>query len=138
MLVDLNIKRGVLIISQQGYLEKIVSQFQMQDAKHVLTLIGAHFKMMAVKKSKMELESSYMKNIPYLSCVGCVVYAMLSSQPSITYGVGLISTYISISERSHWQVAKWLLQYLKGSLDLKLVYSKNENQGYKLLGYLDK
>ena len=47
-------KRGVLTLSQQSYLEKVVSQFGMMDAKHVLTPIGAHFKLMAVKKSEVE------------------------------------------------------------------------------------
>ena len=50
-------KRGVLIISKQNFLEKVINQFGMRDAKHVLTLIGAHFELMAVNNSEVELEA---------------------------------------------------------------------------------
>ena len=39
--------------------------------------------------------------------------------------------------RSHQQAMKWLLHYLKGTLNLKLVYSRNRQQGCKLVGNYD-
>ena len=115
----------------------MVSQFGMMDAKHVLTQIAAHFKLMAVKKSKVEREASFMKHVPYMSCIGSIMYAMVSSRPDIAYGIGLISRFMSNPGRSHWQAAKWLLRYLKGTLGEKLIYSRNGQQGCKLVGYCD-
>ena len=41
----------------------------MQDAKYVLTLIGAHFKLIEIKEIEVELEVGLIKHAPYASCV---------------------------------------------------------------------
>ena len=118
-------KRGILTTSQQGYLKKVINQFGIWDAKHVLTRIGAHFKLIAIKKSEVELEPSLMKHAPYASC-GTIMYVMVCSRTDIAYEIGLISRFMSNPGISHWKATNWLLHYLKGTLTLKLGYSRNK------------
>ena len=92
---------------------------------------------MVVKESKVELEAGLMKHVSYANCIESIMYAIVSSRSDITYGVGLINRFMNNPGKSHWQVAKWLLCYLKGILDVKLVYSRNEQQSCKLIGYCD-
>ena len=55
----------------------------------------------------------------------------------MAYGVGLVSHYMSRPSRNHWQAAKWLLRYLKGTSNLKLVYAKRFEKEPEVIGYCD-
>ena len=75
-----------------------------------------------------------MKNVPYASAIGCLMYAMLCSRPDICYTIGLVSRYQSNPSEAHWKAVKRILRYLKGTVDYSLCY-----QGKDLLlrGYTD-
>lgn len=47
--------KGVLNLSQKGYLDKIIQVFNMQQAKNVNAPIGAHFKLVALKYHEIEI-----------------------------------------------------------------------------------
>ncbi|XP_073120505.1 secreted RxLR effector protein 161-like [Henckelia pumila] len=50
---------------------------------------------------------------------------------------GLLSRFMSKPRRDHWQVVKWLFRYLKGTSQLKLVYSGIGNPICTVAGYCD-
>ena len=78
-----------------------------------------------------------MKKVPYLNIVGCLMYAMVATIPDIAYGVGLASRFMSCPSKVHWQVVKWLLRYLNGTSNLRLLYGNNEVEGNNIKGYCD-
>ena len=78
-----------------------------------------------------------MKDVPYSNCVGSLMYAMVSTRPDLAYGVGLMSRFMSKPSPNHWQAAKWLFRYLKGTTGLKLVYSQSATKCPKVVGYCD-
>ena len=63
-----------------------------------------------------------MKNVPYASVVGSLMYAMLCTRPDICYAVGLVSRYQSNPGEAHWKAVKRILRYLKGTMDYSLCY----------------
>ena len=78
-----------------------------------------------------------MKKVPYSNTVGSLMYAMIGTRPDIAYGVSLVSRFMSNPSKEHWSVVKWVLRYLKGSIDKGLVFSSNiENFNY-IQGYCD-
>ncbi|XP_073138583.1 secreted RxLR effector protein 161-like [Henckelia pumila] len=109
----------------------------MTASKAVSTPIGAHFKLRAVKDDQKELESLHMRNMPYSNAVGSIMYMMISTRPDISYGLGLLSRFMSKPSREHWQAINWLLKYLKGSSKLKLKYSKLPTYLCEVVGYCD-
>ena len=78
-----------------------------------------------------------MKKVPYSNAVGSLMYAMIASRPDIAYGVGLVSRFMSCPSKEHWQAVKWLLRYIKGSLNKGLVYKKVELDQIEVKGYCD-
>ena len=46
-----------------------------------------------------------MKDIPYDSSVGSLIYAQMSTRPDIVYVVGLLGRYQSNSGMEHWKLA---------------------------------
>ncbi|XP_047326536.1 secreted RxLR effector protein 161-like [Impatiens glandulifera] len=77
-----------------------------------------------------------MKNVPYSNAIGSVMYLMVSTRPDIAYTVSCLSRFMSNPGISHWNALKWLLRYLKTTVDVGLTFSKCF-VGTKLVGYVD-
>ena len=63
-----------------------------------------------------------MRQVPYASAVGSLMYAMLCTRPDICYSVGMVNRYQSNSGPKHWQAIKHILKYLQRTRDYMLVY----------------
>ena len=50
---------------------------------------------------KNNLEQEQMKNIPYASSVGSIIYAQACIRPDIAYAIGMLGKYQSNSEIDH-------------------------------------
>ena len=66
---------------------------------------------MIVQKLKIE----EMKRVPYASAVGSLMYAMVSTRPYIALEVGVLILFMENIGKSHWDVVKRVLRYLKGT-----------------------
>lgn len=104
----------------------------MEGAKSSMTLIGAHFKLSKVKDQEECVDTEV---TPYSSVVGSIIYAMVRSRPDLAYGIGIVSRFMSNPCHVHWEAVKWLLRYIKGSTDLKLMFTRSNNM--KVQGYCD-
>lgn len=74
-------------------------------------------------------------NIPYQEAVGSLLYLTQGTRPDIAFAVNDVSRFNSNFGIQHWKAVKRIIRYLKGSINLKLVYSKIGNQ--QLSGYTD-
>ena len=63
-----------------------------------------------------------MRQVPYTSIVGSLMYAMLCTRLDIYYSVGMVSRYQSNLGLKHWQAVKYILKYLRRTRDYMLVY----------------
>ena len=68
----------------------------------------------------------------YKSLVGSLRYWTIT-RPDIMYVVGLVSRYMNESRQKHFQAAKRILTYVKGSIDQGLFYTQCEDP--RLVGY---
>ena len=74
-----------------------------------------------------DLEKKEMKNIPYASVVGSLMYAQVCTRPGISYAVGMLGRYQSNLGLEHWKAAKKIMRYLKGTRDYKLTYKQSDH-----------
>ena len=103
---------------QAGYLKKVVKIFGMNECKPVATPIPSHYRLCAIKGELSKDEQKCMKGVPYSNAVGSLMYAMIGTRPDITYGVSLVSIFMSKPSRDRWKAVKWLLRYVKGSAEV--------------------
>lgn len=61
-----------------------------------------------------------MRSVSYQSAMGSIMCSMVGTSPDLAYSVGLISRFMSRQLKEHWQAVKWLLRYIKGSVEKKL------------------
>nr|KYP48757.1 Retrovirus-related Pol polyprotein from transposon TNT 1-94 [Cajanus cajan] len=59
---------------------------------------------------------------------------MVCTRPDIAHAVGTVSRFLSNPGREHWNVAKWILRYLHGTVDMKLCFGGDKPT---LVGYSD-
>lgn len=75
-----------------------------------------------------------MANVPYVSIIGSLMYAMVCTRPDIAHAVKVVSKYMSNPGKQHWETMKWILRYLRGTASLVLCFKKSD---LRLQGYID-
>ena len=81
---------------------------------------------------KTQEEREKMRNCPYASAIGSLMYAMLCTRPDICYVVSIVSRYQSNPSPEHWIVVKHILKYLNKTKHYFLVFGSEDLniQGY--------
>lgn len=57
--------KDILTLTQKSYIDKVLSEFELNCNKPVSTPIGAHFKLSVVVSPLSSDESNFMSNVPY-------------------------------------------------------------------------
>ena len=117
---DLNSKK--LWLSQQEYIERLLETNNMKENKQVSSPLGDHFKLSRKCCFTLDEKKKKMKNIPYSSVVGSLMYVMVCIRPNIAHAVEVVSRFLSNLGKEHWKVVKWIFKYLKGSLSTCLCF----------------
>ena len=108
-----------------------------EKTKHVSTPLAPHFKLSASQCPKTEEEREYMSKVPYSNAVGSLMYAMVCTRPDISHAVGTVSRYMHNPGKEHWQAVKWILRYIQKTLDVGLIFEKDDMVGQQVVGYCD-
>ena len=127
---------GLLYVSQQKYIEKLMQAFHMDHSKPVSTPLAQHFKFDHSTLPSTDEEVEYMKSVPYSSVVGSLMYAMVCTRPDLAFAVSVVSRFMSNPGKAHWEAVKWIMRYLKGSSSVCLVYG-NGDVSSGLVGFTD-
>ena len=77
-------------LSQVGYIDKVLEQFSMQNSKRGLLPFRHGLLLSDDQRPKTLEEENMMRQIPYASAVGSLMYAMLCTRPDICYSVGMV------------------------------------------------
>uniref|UniRef100_A0A2N9I4A8 Retrovirus-related Pol polyprotein from transposon TNT 1-94 n=1 Tax=Fagus sylvatica TaxID=28930 RepID=A0A2N9I4A8_FAGSY len=127
--------QGILGLSQETYINKVLERFRMNDYSPSVAPIvkGDRFNLNQCPKNDLEREQ--MKNIPYASAVGSLMYAQVCTRPDIAFAVGMLGRYQSDPGLDHWRAAKKVMRYLQGTKDYMLMYRRTDN--LEVIGYSD-
>jgi hypothetical protein len=110
-------------LSQRQYILDILERFGMSDCNSVGTPLPPGTKLSKSMGPDSPEEVEFMRNVPYLSALGAILYLATMTRPDISYAVGYLGRFSSNPGPKHWAALKHLLRYLKGSMDYKLTYS---------------
>ncbi|GAA0163822.1 hypothetical protein LIER_19598 [Lithospermum erythrorhizon] len=110
--------RGILGLSQEAYIKKVLERFGMKDCSPSVAPIMKGDRFSLDQCPRNDIERERMKNVPYASAVGS---SMLR--------------YQSNREFNHWKATKKVLRYLQGSKDYMLMYRLTDS--LQVVGYSD-
>ncbi|KXJ83029.1 hypothetical protein RP20_CCG009471 [Aedes albopictus] len=115
MKIDRNKEKKIMCISQRRYLESLLSRFQMEDCSPISTPMENRLKLPKGEESKRTSK-------PYRELVGCIMYASLTSRPDLAATANYFSQFQACPTDEHWVHLRRVLRYVKGTLDLGLIY----------------
>lgn len=121
--------QGIISLQQTSYLKGILRKFGMEDCKAVDSPLP-------VKPDYIALNSKEQYDAPCKNLIGCLMYAMLSTRPDLCFAISFLSRFQSKNSKELWKCLKRVLRYVKGTLDLKLTYTKGEYENV-LSGFVD-
>ena len=76
-----------------------------------------------------------MKSVPYAPAVGCLMYAMVTTQPDISHAVGVVRRFMHNPGQPHWNAFQHVFRYLAGTKDHDILFGPNSTSG--VVGYTD-
>lgn len=65
------------------------------------------------------------------------MYVMVCTRPDLEHVVSIVSRHLANYEKSHWEGAKWIMRYLRGSTKVGLFYGKLKKQDSYVMGFVD-
>ncbi|GJY98286.1 hypothetical protein Tco_0515196 [Tanacetum coccineum] len=78
-----------------------------------------------------------MKNVPYASGVGSIMYAVRCTRPDVAFAQNMTSRFQQNPGEPHWTAVKNILKYLKNTKDMFLVYGGNPSTELRVECYCD-
>ena len=76
-----------------------------------------------------------MANVPYASLIRALMYTAIGTRPDIAFAVGTLSRFLGNPGRKHWNEAKRVLSYLKGTSHYAVRYLSDTSPIGKVTGY---
>ena len=87
--------RGLLGLSQKGYIDRVLERFNMQCCSVSDAPIVKGDKLSERQCPKNDLERIQMKDIPYASALGSLMYAQTCTRSDINFAVEMLGRYQS-------------------------------------------
>lgn len=122
---------GSISMDHRKYCESILKRYHMEDCNPKSIPCDMSVSNM-ISSDSTELEDPKL----YREIVGSLIYVMIGTRPDISYVVTKLSQFLAKPTKSHLNLSKHVLRYIKGTLNFCLKYSKSENP-LKLIGYCD-
>jgi hypothetical protein len=129
--------RRTISLSQEGYIQRVMDRFGMQDAKTVTT----PFYDAMMRGQEDTIKEDKQRKTLYQQIVGSLMWSAMSARPDIVFAVGYLSRFSSNPSEQHRKAAKKTLAYLKGTIDKVLTLGQlDSNTGgnqHSLIEYCD-
>jgi hypothetical protein len=111
-----------LCISQSQFITNLLQEHGLSDSKPVSTPLNPGSRLSTSMCPQNDAEAQEMRQCPYISVVGSLMYLAVTTRPDITYAAGGLARFNSNPGLAHWQAAQHVLCYLKGTTTHKLIY----------------
>ena len=116
--------RGLLKLDQSKYTEQVLHSFGMTKCKSAPTPAPEGqvlSKLMCPVTKTEKLEAAL---VPYQSLLGKLLYFRIT-RPDILQIVSKLASFSSCWGMQHWKAAKYVLRYLRGTMDYGLVFKSS-------------
>ena len=114
--------RTQLAIDQSTYIRKFLHEYGMGDATAISHPIDGYHSLTPAQPDEPRTDQR-----EYQQRIGSMMYAMIGTRPDIAYAIGKLSQYCQDPSVRHRTAIDRVLRYLKGTVDLALLYDGTAN-----------
>ncbi|KAE8666712.1 Ubiquitin carboxyl-terminal hydrolase family protein [Hibiscus syriacus] len=126
--VNMNTPCSLNQMRKKKYAREVLEKFGMDKSNPVKNPIVLGSKLTR-DEGGVRVDTTLFKQV-----VGNLMY-LTSTRPDLMYSVSLISRYVESPTEMHWQTTKRILRYVRGTVDLGILYKKQGNK--ELMAYTD-
>ena len=112
---------GSIIITQTQYLKRILKRFEMINCHFVTTLLDPNVKLDKISNDAKPVLPQLIHE--YSVIIGSLNFTAITTRLDLKYTVYELSQFMSNPSPTHWTVAKSVLCYIKGTLNLGITHS---------------
>lgn len=131
MQITRNRSKRILYLDQKKYIHIVLERFNMTSCNAVSTPMETGLKLLPRKDQASPKETN-----EYQKLMGCLEYAAMATRPDIAFAVHKLAQFSSNPDSDHFNAAKRILRYLKGSLSFSLVFQGGEMTSLSYLAIL--
>ncbi len=110
-----------MLLHQTAYAKRILERFNMTECKPVKTPLPRDLNL-SLMDSRDEVNPELQSE--YGGIVGSLMYHCQWTRPSLDFAVTFLSGYLHKPSDKHLQAAKYVLCYLKGTVELGIQYTR--------------
>lgn len=135
MKVEQDLTEGIVTLSQKTYFEAVIEEFNLGHLPIRSTPLPVGLHLDSSMCPQNDAERREMADKPYRPLLGKVMWGQLATRPDLSFAVSLLSRFQTNPGINHWRELLHVMGYIKGSLDLALVYRRGAQ--LKPIGYVD-
>jgi hypothetical protein len=127
-------EKGTISAHQGSYIDAAISSFNLEDASPVSSPLvpGQRIGREYCPTDPDEIE--HMRRVPYRELIGLLMYIANGTRPDICYAVNMLAQVANNPGHIHWEAAKRVVRYLKGTRERKLTWGSSSTG---LVGFTD-
>ncbi|KDR67838.1 hypothetical protein GALMADRAFT_146848 [Galerina marginata CBS 339.88] len=133
-------KNRTITLSHHHLIDKVVKDFNMQDAKPVHSPMNASSRLAKADSPFTPKERAEMRKIPYQEAVGSLMHIAVNTRPDIAFAVQQVAQFMSNPGQPHWKAVKRIIAYFKTTRDLTLTLGgrpSSQSAASPLIAYSD-
>jgi hypothetical protein len=127
--------RRLIGLSQCVYIDKLLERFGMENSKKGSVPMSKSVQLSKSQCAVTRKDIEDMKDIPYASAIGSIMYAMTCTRPDVAFALSMTSRHQASPGPEHWTAVKNILRYLKRTKNKFLVYGGQRELSVE--GYTD-
>ncbi|GJY04257.1 retrotransposon protein, putative, ty1-copia subclass [Tanacetum coccineum] len=124
-------------LCQNAYMDKILKRYKMDNSKRGHIPMQERLDLNKSQGAQTPKEVNRMKNVPYASAVGSIMYAVRCTRPDVAFAQNMTSRFQQNPGEPHWTAVKNILKYLRNTKDMFLVYGGNLSTELRVECYCD-
>ena len=105
----------VFKLSQQWYMEQILTRFNMMNCRTITTPIDTSLHLYKAEPTEPVIDKTL-----YQQLMGYLQYPITGTHPDLAFSVSFLSQICDYPLEQHHLAAKWILHYLSGTKALSL------------------
>lgn len=116
-----------LFLSQEKSIKELLQKFNLSDCKATEVPMQPNLELTPATEPDLKY--------PYRELIGSLLFIARTTRPDIAYAVAKMAQFSNSFDETHWKVAKGILRYLKGTMNMGIFYG--QDNGTIVEGYTD-